>query len=423
MKKRLVVVFLLMLSVLAMANSKHILKVDDLFAMGRVGSPEVSADGKWAAYTVTEYSMADNKSSRDIWLTALDGSGVRQLTQNSAADFSPAWNPTDSNELAFISTRDGSAQIYLMNIKTAEIHQLTTISTGASGPLWSPDGTAIAFVSDVYPELKTDAENATRDAERDASPVKARVIDHLLYRHWNAWKENKRSHVFVADVETGVFQDKTPGDFDSPPISLGGAMDYAFSSNSKTLAFVRNTDPMVAISTNNDVFTVSLTDGVPTRMTPNPALDVNPVYSPNGKYLFYLAMARPAFEADQQDIMRLNLKTGERINLTSNFDRSVNQLLVSPNSKTLYFTAFDYGRDKIYTMPVKGGAVDVLVDEHDNSGIFLTADGKNLVFRRQAANMPHEIFKYNLKKKTVTQLTFTNQERLANLEMNPVEDF
>ena len=273
MKKRLALFFLLVLSVSAIAASKHALTVEDLFAMGRVGNPAVSADGKWVAYTVSVYDMETNQSSREIWLAAMDGSGVRQLTTDPAQNFSPAWNPTDPNELALISTRDGSTQIFLMQVNTAEIRQLTRISTGASGPVWSPDGKSIAFVSDVYPDLKTDAENAARDAEREASPVKARVIDHLLYRHWNAWKENKRSHVFVADAETGVFQDMTPGDFDSPPISLGGALDYAFSPNSKTLAFVRNTDPMVAVSTNNDVFTVPVNGGTPVRMTPNPALD------------------------------------------------------------------------------------------------------------------------------------------------------
>lgn len=404
------------------AAPKKAITVDDLFAMGRVSEPSLSPDGKWIAYSVTKYSMETNKSSSNIWLVSIDGKTTRQLTTSPKSDHSPCWSP-DGSKLAFVSNRSGSSQIWVIPMNGGEANQLSTISTGASGPVWSPDGQYIAFTSEVYPDLKTDAENDARDKERDESLVKARVIDHLLYRHWNAWREDKRSHLFVMSAAGGDALDVTPGDYDTPPISLGGHQDVCFSPDSKEIAFVRNMDPMVAISTNNDIFTVPVTGGAPKQITISQAVDINPVYSPDGKYLAYLAMARPRFEADQTDIILMDRKTGERKNLTADFDRTVGELVFSPDGKNIYFTAEDYGRVKIYSVASEGSEVKTVLADRFNGGLQITADGKTLVFRQQAATLPYEICKISTKGKDFKQLTFANKTRLEQLAMQPIEDF
>ena len=404
-------------------GAKQPITADDLFAMGRVSDPQISPNGKWVAYTVTCYSMETNKSNSDIWLVSIDGQQRRQLTNHPQADTQPRWKPTDGFQLAFCSKRSGTSQIYLMNLNGGEPTQLTSISTGATAPLWSPDGQFLAFTSEVYPDLKTDAKNAARDQAKQTSLVKARMIDHLLYRHWNAWREGKRSHLFIIPATGGEALDLTPGDFDTPPISLGGHQDICFSPDGQEIAFVRNIDEMVAISTNNDVFTVSVTGGDPQKLTVSAANDNNPLYSPDGKYIAYRAMTRPRFEADQEDILLYERATGNRTNLTENFDRSVAEMIFSPDAKTIYFTAADHGRNKIYSIPVKGGEVKTILSVHYNSHLQITPDGKTLVFRQQAAHQPYEIFKISTKGDKLTLLTFTNQELLNKLALAAIEDF
>lgn len=414
-------IFLIPFAVLA--EGKRAMTVEDLFAMGRVSDPQISPNGKWIAYTITNYSMETNKSNSDIWLVSRDGKQHKQLTTTPKGDSQPRWCPTDPAKLAFISSRNGTPQIFLMSLTGGEPSQLTDISTGASSPIWSPDGQYLAFVSEVYPDLKTDAENAARDKERTESLVKAKIIDGLLYRHWNTWRNDKRSHVFVVQASGGAARDLTPGDWDTPPISLGGHQDFCFSPDSKELAFVRNPDPMVAISTNNDIFVVPVAGGEPQQMTTTKGNDNNPVYSPDGKYLAYRAMTRPRFEADQNELVLLERATGKRTTLTGEFDRDVGEVVFAPDGKKIYFTAFDNGRTKIYCVPVTGGKIRTVYDDHENEGLQISPDGKTLVFAQQRANLPHEIFKISTKGKDFTQLTFTNQKRLNQLALQPVEDF
>ena len=162
---RLVFVLLIGLATGASAQQKHPITFEEMFTMGRVADPQVSPDGRWLAYVVTEYNIDANRGNSDVWLVPVDGGEARQLTTSAAADFSPRWSP-DGRKLAFVSTRSGAAQIWLLPLSGGEARQLTTTSTGASGPVWSPDGQWIAFASEVYPECETDDCNRQRQEER-----------------------------------------------------------------------------------------------------------------------------------------------------------------------------------------------------------------------------------------------------------------
>ena len=402
--------------------AKRAITVEDMWAMKRVGAIALSPDGRWIAFPVTEYSMEENSSNTDIYLVSTRTGEVRQLTTSPAYDGAPVWRP-DGKALAFISTRGGSAQIYLIRLDGGEAKQLSDVPTGVGQFVWSPDGKYLLFSTRMHPEAKSLAESARIDRERKRSKVKARIIDHLFFRHWNRWLEGKRSHVFLMTAAGKILRDVTPGDYDTPPLDLGSSHDFTFSPDGREIAFVRNEDPVVAVSTNNDIFLVPTTGGKIRKLTPNPANDNEPVYSPDGRYIAYHAMARPGFESDQYDLIVYDRKTGQRKNLTKDFDRDVEEIVWGPKSRTIYFNSENEGRRSIFAVSLKTGKVVELVHDHFNSSLAVGPDGRTLYFRRQAANLPYEVFAYDLKKKTVRQLTHMNQELLSQLEMNPLEDF
>src|SRR5262249_26314389 len=194
---------------------------------------------------------------------------------------------------------------------------------GADGAIWSPDGKNIVFASAVYPDCKDDACNKQRDEELKKSKVKAKIFTRLFYRHWNAFTESKRSHLFVisADaVAAGLWpapggsplsqtlatgerlqeaRDLTPGDHDVPPFSLGGQDMYAISPDGQEVVYTSNIDEVEATSTNNEIFVVPISGGTPKKISTSPGADTTPLYSPDGKYLAWRSQARAGFEADK----------------------------------------------------------------------------------------------------------------------------
>src|SRR5260370_2496974 len=258
MKRFFVVSVLSLLAFASFASAQdRRFTIDDLLKVRRVSDPQVSPKGNLVAFTITDVDKTTNKSTTQIYLVPLGGGETRQLTNDEHSSSSPRWSP-DSEKLAFVSARDGEAQIWTIDVSSGALKKITSISTGAGDPVWSPDSKWLAFASDGYPECKDDACNKKRPDEVAQSKVKGHVADRLLYRHWKAWKDGLRTHVFVVSSAGGEARDLTPGDYDAPPFSLGGPTDYAFSPDSKELAFVSNHDKVEAISTNADVWIVSV---------------------------------------------------------------------------------------------------------------------------------------------------------------------
>src|SRR5712691_2053611 len=187
------------LAISAQEAAKHPINFDDMIKLHRIAEPKVSPNGKWVAYTVTTPDMDANRGVSNIWVVPITGGAAMQLTQ-SGHDSSPVWSP-DGKTLAFLSSRAGESQVYLLSMEGGEAHALTKLSTGADVVKWSPDGKTIAFTSSVYPDCKDDDCNKKRDEEKEKKKVKAHVAEHLLYRHWTHWNEGKRSHLFVIPVD------------------------------------------------------------------------------------------------------------------------------------------------------------------------------------------------------------------------------
>ena len=415
-----VVVLTALASVAAAQQTGQQFTINDLINVRRVSDPQVSPDGRTVAYTVAETDKAANKRITQIYLIPIEGGEPRALTSGDKSSTSPRWSP-DGKRIAF--ARDG--QIWVMNADGSGPKQVTNISTGADAPLWSPDGRMIAFVSDIYPECTNDECNKKREEQASASKVKAKVADRLLFRHWTTWKEGKRSHVFVAMVDGGgEARDVTPGDYDAPPFSLGGPLDYAFSPDSKELAFASNREKVEATSTNGDIFVVPAAGGEARLITGNnKANDLSPQYSPDGRFIAYRSQARPGFESDIWRLTLYDRQANQARALTDKLDVSVEAFAFTRDGQKIYFTALERGRQFVYAIPVAGGSAAKVIGEGFNDDVQVTADGKTLVFTRQSITRPIEIYRASAADGSqITQLTKTNDATFARFNMNGVED-
>jgi dipeptidyl aminopeptidase/acylaminoacyl peptidase len=470
MRRVLALVFTLLYVVPAFSQAKRPFTFEDMMSLKRVGEPVPSPDGKWVLFSAVDVDLTANKKTPHISIVPLAPAGgatgvppvdarERILIADQDGD-RPRWAP-DGKQFAFISAKEGGSQVWIADFDAAAgsvtgVHKLTSIATEASGELWSPDGKNILFVSDVYPECdgapaaEQDC-NAKKLKELQESKVKALIFDRLLYRHWNAYKAGKRSHIFVIEVPKGnsnvtivthILQaprDLTPGDYDAPVFSLGGQDNYAFSPDGQEVCYTSNHDKVEAASTNNDLWIVPVHVGADASSAQpvqaknitadNPASDSTPLYSPDGKWIAYRAQQRPGYESDRFRMMLYDRKTGEKKNLTENFDRWVGTFTWSPNSKYIYFVAEDEGESKTYQITVAAPLNAQLLFPFFNDDLVVTPDGKNLIFTEMSVRAPNEIYRFWLCPQCdpppppPNQLTHQNDSLFSQVSMSPLESF
>lgn len=349
MKRTTVLIFVVALFA-AYAYPQRSFSVNDLLKVKRVADPQAWRDGRKGgiAYTVGTVDLSANKVINQIYLAPWGGQ-LRQLTNGSSSSSSPRWSP-DGSRIAFVT----GGQIWTMKPDGSDKSQITRISTGAGQPVWSRDGNWIAFSSDVYPECTTDECNKAEDEKADNSKVKAHVSERLLFKHWVEWRDRKRTHVFVVSSKGGTARDVTPGDFDSPPYGAATGVDYTFTPDGSGIVYLRNPDKVEATSTNSDIYIQSLNGGEAKNITKSmKGYDVSPIYTPDGKYMLFRSQATPTFESDRWRIMRYNPQSGEIVEITRVFDQQVDEITVSPDSKTVYFTAGERGKAPIFSVPVE----------------------------------------------------------------------
>lgn len=420
----LIVGLFLALTARAQTPSRRAITFKDLISMQRVDDPQISPDGKWVAYTVATPDLDANRTLSNIWLVPAEGGEARQLTRGSS-DQRARWSP-DGKKIFFLSSRDGSTEIYSIQFDGGEAARITWLSTGADDEIISPDGKWIAFTSSVYPDCKDDTCNQKRDLEAEKSEVKAHVAEKLLYRHWTDWSDGKRSHLFVVPAAGGTPRDLTPeADYDVPPFSLGEPEAIAFSPDSKELGFTANTDKDEATSTNGDVFTVPVSgESAPKRITTNPGDDWGPQYSPDGKWIAYRAQMQAGYESDRWRLMLYDRKNGKHINVTEKFDANVEDFSWAPDSKTIYFVTEEKAELPIYAVPAEEGKPPKkAVGSGANDEVSVSRDGRMLVFTRTSLTMPAEVFVADSDGANMRQLTHQNAALLAQLEMPPAEPF
>ena len=397
--------------------------VETMLKIARIGDPALSPNGRMVAFTVQTPDVIKNTRPQQIYVVPVDGGTPRQLTQDGTMNERPRWSP-DSRQIFFSSNRGGNQQIWVMDADGTHSRQITHLSTEASGELVSPDGKRLVFLSNVYPVCGEDDVCNKRELDAETqTKAKARIYTSLLYRHWTEWQGKRRQHILSMNVDGTGAKDLTPGLRNVPPFSLGGPDDYSISPDSVELAFVTNTDPEPAVSTNSDIYTVSLDGGDAKRITIGVGADNSPQYSPDGKYLAFRSQSRTGYESDRWRLVVLERGTGRPTNLTENLDRWVGSFTWSPDSSRIFFTIEDRGRTELQMVPVTGGGSrNIITGSSSIDDVQFTSDGRTMIYTEQTGSHPSEIFRASSSGGPPVALTHLNDSLLVGVQLTPLEE-
>ena len=431
----------------------------DLAHMRRVSDPQISPSGEWVMYSVTDVDLEKNTKVNHLWVSPVESGREWQITLWKEGESGGRFSP-DGKHILFTATdsKTGLSQIFLANWNEGNgtigtPTKLTNVSTEADGAIWSPDSQRILFTSRVYPEcsegsswIEEDNCDKRRDSEAAASPVKAQVWEHLLYRHWDHYVGPKRNHVLIVSARDGnAVRDLTPaeniGDAEAPTFSLSGPLGYAWAPDSHEIAYVTNIDLVPATSTNNDVFTLRLDDpgAKPVKVSTSLGSDDGPAYSPDGKYLAFRSQARAGYESDRFRLMLYDRTggaasqqgsdgagsdgaandgasdlagdpsgqrpTGKRaakpahpqndgalLALMPTFDRWVDEFVWGPDSQTIYLTGPDAGEEPIYQLKMEEPSFAQITQIGEYGELAISRDGRRLVATRMTVDAPAEVF-------------------------------
>ncbi|HEX4067283.1 MAG TPA: S9 family peptidase [Acidobacteriaceae bacterium] len=436
----------------AHANGKRPMTFEDMMRMRRLGDLAVSPDGKWVLFTVTDVDLGRNTKTPHLWIVPVAGGDEKALTDGATGESRGRFSP-DGKQIAFLNGRGGSEQIWLADFDTVtgtmgDPRPLTQISTEGDNVTWSPDGKHLLFTSAVYPECSAgpggaavsgadeDACDQKRDEDVAQSKVKAKIFTGLLYRHWNGFTGDKRSHLFLASVEDGSFRDLNPGDtHDVPPFSLGEPDGWDFSPDGKEIAFEEKKVDDPALSTSVAIYTLRLDDpnAQPVKISTSAGGNFTPRYSPDGRWIAWRSQARAGYESDRfrlvvyamgeaardgaasrsasQRVSKSAGPTGgksasQRVSESAasgairevlpHFDRWVDEEAWGPDSKTIYFAFGDYGEERIDSVDADGSHLTKLARNGEFGDLHATSDGSLLIASKTTVRAPSEIVALHL---------------------------
>ena len=416
----------------ARPQQPHPFNVRDLWEMERISDPRVSPDGRWVVFGLSTLDMEANRRRSDLWMVGTDGSGLRRLTTDPASEFNARWAP-DGSAVFFLSTRSGSSQVWRLPMEGGEARQVTDLPVSVGSMTVSPRGTHLAVSLEVFPDCTTLACTAERLEEREEDPATGVLYDQLFVRHWDTWEDGRRSHVFVLTLEedapAGTVQadpvDLVAGmEADCPSVPFGGPEEYTFTPDGTGVVFTtRTAGREEAWSTDFDLFHAPADGSAPPELltAENEAWDTQPVFSPDGRTLAYLAMERPGFEADRFRIVLQEWPGGEKRVLTEDWDRSVGSMTFAPDGASLLVTAQNLGNRSLFRVDAATGEVEELI--HQGTIRSPSFAGDRILFGMDHFRSPVELYTARPDGTDLRPITRVNQERLADVRLGEPEQF
>ena len=429
MRSSLALVLLLTLALPAGAAETHPFSIHDMLAIERISDPRVSPDGTQVAFVVRATDLEANRGRLDLYLAATDGSRVRRLTSHEAADSQPRWS-ADGRSLFFVSTRSGSAQVWRLSLDGGEAQPVTRLPLDVDALEVAPGGGRLVLSMSVFPG-KSPGETKDALAAKEKSKASGLLHDRLFVRHWDTWKDGTRNHLFAYDIDKGQALDLMPAmDADCPTKPFGGSEDYTVSPDGKAVVFsARDTGREEAWSTNFDLYSVPLDAATaPKKLTTNPAWDAQPVFSPEGGRLAYLAMSRPGFEADRFRVVVREWASGQERSLdlraddSPRGDRSPGSISWSADGRELLLTADHVGQHPVFALDVATGKARLVVREGQSASPQPAGPGR-ILFARNTLLGPtelHTVARDGSDERAVTRL---NEARVAAARFGKPEQF
>ncbi len=394
---------------------------ETIWLLGRVSNTTVSPDQKSVLYTISYTNIEKNKSYSDIYLASLSDGKITQITNTETNEVSVKWRP-DGQKINFLSAASGDMQLWEMNIDGSQPKQITNINGGISNYIYSPDLKYILYTSDV--KLDEDI----HDRYPDLPLANARIEDDIMYRHWDEWEDENYTHIFIANTASGMIEGEQTDimkneKFDSPLKPFGGIEQISWTPDSKQIAYSckKLSGKDYAMSTNADIYMYDVEKGTTTNMTEGMmGYDLNPTFSPDGKYMAWESMERNGYEADKNRIFVLNMNSGEKKDYTVGFDQNAEALSWSSQSDKIWFISNHQGTNEIYQVNINSGNIQQITKGTHNY-YSAQAAGDQLIATKSSMSQPTEIFLVNPENGEDQEISFVNKEMLAQVKLGKVE--
>lgn len=413
MKKLLIVLGFTAFPLLSI--SQNALSIEGLINFKRVSAPAISPDGKNMCFSIEEINIEKNKGFKDLYVSSVDGKTNKRITETPEKEWSPQYSH-DGNFIFFLSNEGGSPQVWSCKTDGSNKRKITDVKNGVNAFHINSAAGKIYLLSDV----KTGQD--IHDLYPDVPQSDARIIDDLMYRHWDSWDDYLSVHLFYAEFNytsmglTSQLKDIVSGE----PYDIE---NFAVSPDGNSIAYAckKKYGKAYAVSTNTDIYLYDIRSGSTGNLSKGiQGYDMNPVFSNKGNLLIWESMAEDGFESDKSSVMIYDFEKKAYENMNPDFPESAGTLVWSADDKTIYFTAPIEATIQIYKMDVAGKKIDKLTSgDHDFNSLALTADG--LVGLQTTISRPAEIFSYRFKTKAIEQVSQVNTEALSKIKMGKVE--
>jgi len=401
--------------------SKGLLTPEIMWKFGRVNNPALSPDGKLLAYTITYYNLQENKGTTHLYVVSTEGGEPLKLTNGVGSDSNPKWS-ADGQLIRFLSTESGSSQLWEVKPDGTGLRQLSNLDGDINGFCFAPEGSKILYAMDVK------MENTTKDIHPDMQKANVKIIDNLMYRHWDYWEDGLYSHVFVADFVNGEIKnakDINEGEKWDTPIATDLEIgEVQWSPDGKKIVYCSKKlyGKDYAISTNSDIYVYELESGKTENITTdNLGYDRYPSYSPNGQFVVWCSQEKAGDESDQKRLFILDFKSGLKTYLTQGFDQNVDQYIWANDNKTIYFTSGVKGTSQIYKINIESKQIDQITKgTHDYT--LCQKQSNVLIGEKMSMSLAPEFFKLDESNGAETQITFTNKKIYESIKMGEVQE-
>ena len=414
-------------------NGQNRLTPELLWQLGRIGDVQVSPDGQKILYGVTHYDVKANSGNRNLMVIPIDNSGSMldkkkkgiktvKLTDWEGSEYNARWRP-DGKKIGFLSAKSGSPQLYEVDPDGQKVRQITKVEGGIANFAYSPDMKYISLTINVK------LDKTVNELYEDLPEANARLIDELMYRHWDSWHDFSYSHLAIMKYnETGnLFQVKDlmpEARYDTPLNPFGGDEQLAWHPDGSRIAYVckKMNGVDYAESTNSDIYFHDLATGKVENLTQdNEGYDLDPAFSPDGTKMAWISMEREGFESDKKRLFVMDLASGKKKYLTANYDNNVDHFTWGANGKKIYFTTGVRATFQMAEININSKKIRQITKGPHNF-YSVAESGENLIGTKCSMSMPVEIFRVDKVTGIETPLTAENAKILGNLQLGEVKE-